>query len=477
MHLRYVFLLLLSVIAVPAHGHAKAAKPNVILVMTDDQGWGETGYNGHPHLATPHLDAMAANGMRFDRFYAAAPVCSPTRASILTGRSPFRTGVFLHGLPLRLQERTIAQAMRSAGYATAHMGKWHLDGLRGPGVPILGTDSHHPGEFGFEHWISSTNYFDFDPILSNAGTFEMATGEASAAVFSHALKFIESMAAAHRPFFLVLWVSAPHKPFLATSRDRESFADLDEESQHHYGELVAFDRELGNLRQALRDWDLAKNTILWFCSDNGGLPDLAGGTTGGLRGFKASLWEGGLRVPAIIEWPGHIQPGSTAFPAATFDIFPTLADILDLPVDRFIQPIDGISLREAIWSGQTARSRPLGFLFRDQAAFIDGRFKLIRLQQDPQAWALFDLENDPAEEHDCSDAEPEQFKLLKSAFDAWRQSVDASVAGKDYPEGTVLPGESESLSWWDHPAYAPWLPDWRDRPDYREVLLKAVPPP
>ncbi|MEM9018038.1 MAG: sulfatase-like hydrolase/transferase, partial [Verrucomicrobiota bacterium] len=125
-------------------------KPHIVLVMADDQGWGQTGYNGHPHLLTPNLDEMAANGLRFNRFYSGASNCSPTRATVLTGRSNDRTGVLNHGYPLRLQEKTVAQALRDAGYATGHFGKWHLNGLRGPGVPVLAEDTHSPGAFGFE---------------------------------------------------------------------------------------------------------------------------------------------------------------------------------------------------------------------------------------------------------------------------------------------------------------------------------------
>ena len=159
---------LLAVFALPGF----ADRPNVVLVMSDDQGWGQTGYNGHPLLKTPHLDQMAASGIRFDRFYAGASNCSPTRATLLTGRSNDRTGVQTHGYPLRRQEKTIAQAMRDAGYATGHFGKWHLNGLRGPGAPIFKEDPLHPGVFGFDTWVSVSNFFDLHPVMSRNGKFE-----------------------------------------------------------------------------------------------------------------------------------------------------------------------------------------------------------------------------------------------------------------------------------------------------------------
>lgn len=147
--------------------------------MADDQGWGQTGYRGHPVLATPNPDAMTAEDLRFDRFQAAAPVCSPTRAAVLTGRTNRRTGVESHGYALRRQEVSIASLLARAGYATGHFGKWHLNGLRGPGVPVPGDDTHHPGVFGFEEWLSTTNCFDLDPILSRNGRFEEFTGDSS----------------------------------------------------------------------------------------------------------------------------------------------------------------------------------------------------------------------------------------------------------------------------------------------------------
>lgn len=154
-------------------------KPNIVLIMTDDQGWGQTGYYNHPVLKTPNLDAMAANGLRFDRFYAASPSCSPTRASVLTGRNANRTGAKSHGSALYLQEKTVAQALWADGYTTGHFGKWHLNGTIGPGVPLFGDDKHNPGAFGFEEWLSVTNYFDRDPIMSRKGEFVELKGDSS----------------------------------------------------------------------------------------------------------------------------------------------------------------------------------------------------------------------------------------------------------------------------------------------------------
>ena len=287
-----------------------AAKPNVVLVMADDQGWGQMGYMNHPALKTPHLDAMSENGLRLDRFYAGGPVCSPTRATVLTGRTHDRTGVFDHGYALRSQEKTLGQAMKRAGYATGHFGKWHLNGLRGPGAPIFKEDSHHPGAFGFDEWLSVTNFFDRNPIMSRKGKIEEYSGDSSEIIVDEALKFIKANATANKPFFTVIWYGTPHDPWTAAKADKKSFTKLSQKAQEHYGELVAMDRSIGTLRKGLREMGVAQNTLVWFMSDNGGLPRLDPPTTGGLRSFKGSMYEGGLRVPAIIEWPKWHQQSS-----------------------------------------------------------------------------------------------------------------------------------------------------------------------
>ena len=164
-----IFIIFLCFLISSCDNKKKSDYPNIILVMTDDQGWGQTGYYNHPLLKTPNLDLMAKNGLRLDRFYAGAPQCSPTRASVLTGRNNDRTGVFYHGYSLNKNEVTIAQELKKIGYNTGHFGKWHLNGVRGPGVPIFEDDEYNPGEFGFDKWVSVTNFFDVNPIMGDNG--------------------------------------------------------------------------------------------------------------------------------------------------------------------------------------------------------------------------------------------------------------------------------------------------------------------
>lgn len=444
-----------------------ATNPNIIFVMADDMGWGQTGYRGHPVLKTPNLDAMAANGLRFERFYAGNPVCSPTRATVLTGRTNDRAGVLTHGYALRLQEKTIAQALKGAGYVTGHFGKWHLNGLKGPGAPVLKDDPRNPGAFGFDEWVSMTNYFDQDPLMSRMGEFVQLEGDSSDVAVGEAVKFIDKHRAGGRPLFAIIWFGSPHGPHKALEADKAAFAGLNKASQQHYGELVALDRAVGTLRQKLRETGLADNTMLVFNSDNGGLNGIEPPTVGGLRGHKGTVFEGGLRVPGIIEWPAVIKPRVTDFPAGTVDLFPTVADILGLPDDVMIKPIDGISLKPLFAGEIGERTKPLGFRYHEKAALTGPRFKILTEDHGRGVFQLYDLIADPKETTDLSTKEPQVFEQMKKELLAWNDSVSASFDGKDYPEGKVTPPDPKSIPWTEHPGYAPYLAEWARRWEYK----------
>lgn len=451
-------------------------RPNIVLVMADDMGWGQTSYYDHPMLETPNLDAMAAAGLRFDRFYAGAPNCSPTRATVMTGRNNDRVGVFDHGFPLRLQERTIAQALRDAGYATAHFGKWHLNGLQGPGVPVFEFDERSPGAFGFETWLSVTNFFDRDPIMSRRGAFEQFQGDSSEIIVDEALEYLRGRAGEEAPFFVVIWYGSPHSPFVAAESDRTEFAELADASAHHYGELVAMDRSIGTLRAGLRELGVAENTLLWFNSDNGGLPNIEPETVGGLRGFKGSVYEGGLRVPAVAEWPAGIaEPRATEHPSGTFDIFPTVAELAGLDDSVLIQPVDGVSLAPLFGGEIGRRAKPMGFSHRGKAALIDNDWKILTTDVEAGEYAVYNLKDDPAEAVDLSASAHEEAARLRALLDAFTASVAESRAGKDYPEGEVDPSHPTRRMWHDIEAYQPYIEQWRELPAYSGWLDRHAP--
>lgn len=447
-----------------------APRPNIVLVMADDQGWGQTGYYNHPILKTPHLNAMAANGLRFDRFYAAGPVCSPTRASVLTGRTHDRTGVLAHGYALHRQEKTLAQALQHAGYRTGHFGKWHLNGVRGPGVPVLATDPHHPGHFGFQHWLTVTNFFDLNPILSRGGEFEEFEGDSSEVVVAEALKFIRNTSGDKQPFFTVIWFGSPHSPWRASAADQ--IPNESENSAHHHGELVAMDRSIGTLRAGLKQQGLDQNTLIWFCSDNGGLKGVGHDSVGGLRGNKGSLWEGGIRVPGIIEWPAAIKPRSTSYPASTMDVFPTLVDLLDLPESSMLKLVDGISLTPLFAAEIGSRPRPIPFHYQNKAALIDNNLKILTERIGSGKYLLFDLESDPTESQDVFGRRAADANRLQSALEDIITSIENSRAGKDYAEGQVTREGPHGRFWNEIPEYQPFLKDWSERPEYKNWLIR-----
>ncbi|MDX1564378.1 MAG: sulfatase-like hydrolase/transferase [Phycisphaeraceae bacterium] len=446
-----------------------AGPKNVVLVMADDQGWGQVSYYNHPTLQTPNLDAMARNGLRFDRFYAAGPVCSPTRASVLTGRTHDRTGVPTHGHALRLQEKTISAALKKAGYATAHFGKWHLNGIRGPGVPVLATDAYHPGRFGFDHWLTVTNFFDRNPLMSRMGRFEEFKGDSSEVIVAEALKFIEQQKAADKPFFTVIWYGSPHSPFVATESDQPEGASGSLAS--HLGEIVALDRSVGTLRAGLKKMGLDQNTLLWYCSDNGGLK-VDKHAVGGLRGRKGSIWEGGIRVPGIIEWPGGIRPRVTAYPASTMDIMPTLVDLLGLPENSMLEKIDGVSLKPLFEKEIGPRARPIPFQFLRSAALVDNNLKIVLEKKAKGKYQLFDLAKDKNESNDLFASHPQAGRLQK-ALDVFRESVAASRRGADYPEGKVTKDGPHGRFWYTAPEYRPHLETFAERPEYKKRIQRG----
>lgn len=452
--------------------------PHIVLVMSDDQGWGQTGYHGHPHLKTPHLDAMAAAGIRFNQFYAGASNCSPTRATVLTGRTNNRTGVANHGFPLRRQEKTIAQALRDAGYATGHFGKWHLNGLRGEGVPIFADDPLNPGVFGFDTWVSVTNFFDLNPLMSRNGQFEEFVGDSSEIIVDEALAFMRE----HRdePLLVVIWYGTPHRPFAGLPEDLAQFAGLPESEQLQLAELVAMDRSIGTLRAGLRELGIAENTLLWFNGDNGGLADWGPKTVGHLRGFKNQYYEGGIRVPGIVEWPAGIAPGQVSdFPAVTMDIFPTVGELVGLDESVYLEPQDGLSLVSVFNGYDGARAKPIPFHRETGTALIDNEWKLVSDEMDPLRFELYNLAVDPNEQDDLFAQRPEEAHRMLGRWLEFNTSLTASMAGADYPEGRVLPDPPDRAgsAWWTVlPQYQPYLKEWAKRPEYRKRLEPLLRP-
>lgn len=458
-----------------SRAYADTKRPNIILIMSDDQGWGQVGYMGHPHLKgnTPNLDEMSRTGIRFNRFYAAASVCSPTRASVLTGRSPRRTGVPGLHKRLCLQEKTLPQALKKAGYITAHFGKWHLGGVQGSAMPILPNDPNGPKHYGFDEWLSATNYIEMNPLMTHNGKVVGLKGESSVLMVEAGLKFIE--ANKDKPTFTVLWYGSPHFPYTALPQDMKGLPkDMDSKQRQLLGEVVAMDRSIGMLRTRLHELKMAKNTLIWFCSDNGGR-DHEPHAMADLRGAKGSLHEGGIRVPGIIEWPGNIKPQVTDFPASTMDIMPTLVDLLDLPKDLMLDVVDGESILP-LFKGETPK-RTHGIYFGNKGtALIDGNYKLVKNGKGSK-WELYDLEKDMAETTDLAAQLPERVRIMTQEAEAITASINESEQGKDYPEEKVIQPQRSAL-WSKMPEYqalyalfSKLKPDWK-APDVNKKSAK-----
>jgi len=446
----------------PCFGAEPAARPNIVLIMADDQGWGDTGYNGHTELKTPQLDELAKSGLRFDHFYTAHFNCSPTRASVMTGRHPNRMGTFTPGSPIRAQELTVVKVLQSAGYATGHFGKWHLNGKNGdknttaiPGRAILADDPLSPGKMGFDEWVSADNFFDLDPVLGRNGVAEKFHGESSDITTDEALKFIRRQAEAGKPFLSVVWFGSPHVPHQASAADKAIYGGLPEKDQNYYGEITAIDRSVGRLRAALRELKVADNTLLWYCSDNGGAAGPK--STGNLRGSKGTLWEGGLRVPGIVEWPARIaKPFTSDTPCSTLDIYPTVLAATGAVAQNQIQPLDGISLLPLFDRQTETRTKPIPFWNHagkqpGHAALLDWPYKLHtdavagRSKKgsggEVMPMLLYDVSKDPNETTDLAGQDPERAAKMAAALATWKASVEKSLSGADYGDGSaaVLP--------------------------------------
>ena len=461
-------------------------KPNIILIMCDDLGYGDTGFNGNQVIRTPHLDALAGEGLRFERFYAGGPVCSPTRGTCLTGRHYSRYGItHANRGCLPTQEITLASICKDCGYRTGHFGKWHLGTLSktehdaNRGGPDHTQEYSPPWLHGFDVCFSTESKVPtWDPMVTpdearrdgrplwgmpgdSFGTAywnergervtDNLAGDDSRVIVDRAEPFIRASVAAGTPFLAVVWFHAPHTPVVAGPEYRAMYADRCEEEQHYYGCVTAMDEQVGRLNHLIKQLGVESDTVLWFCSDNGpeGREDLRSngrsrGVTGGLRGRKRSLFDGGVGVPALLKWPGVVKPGAcSAEPASTLDYLPTMAAALDyqLPDHR---PIDGTDLRPLLTGRAATRPKPIPYRFLDteQAMFgaptfawMEGRWKLLtNLSDDGAEDLLFDLSTDRYETRNLAGEQAGRVAAMRREITAFMDSCRASHHGADYPK-------------------------------------------
>jgi arylsulfatase A-like enzyme len=427
-----------------------AQPPNVVVILSDDQGWGDLSVNGNTNLSTPHIDSLARDGASFDRFFV-CPVCSPTRAEFLTGRYHPRSGVYstsAGGERMDLDETTIADTFRAAGYATAAFGKWH-NGMQYP---------YHPNGRGFDEYYGfcSGHWGDyFSPPLEHNGRLVQGQGFIIDDLTQHAMQFI----AQHRdrPFFVYLPLNTPHSPMQVPDRWWNKFQDKplemhnrepDREDLLHVRAALAMceniDWNVGRLLQHLDDLELAEQTIVVYFCDNG--PN-GYRWNGGMKGRKGSTDEGGVRSPLLMRWPGRIW-GGRQIPqiAAAIDLLPTLADLAGIE-SIGDKPLDGISLEQLLLA-QAEGSRDSGAETAraadwDRLIFSHWRDRVsVRTQQyrlDFQG-RLYDLTADPGQDRDIAAERPQLTARLRSAVAAWKQDV---LQGYDQDERPFLLGHPE----------------------------------
>ena len=426
--------------------------PNIVLVLADDQGYGDIACLGNPIIKTPNLDHLHSQSRRFTEFHV-SPTCAPTRCAILTGRHEFRSGVthtILERERMSLQSTTIAQVLQTAGYATGIFGKWHLGdadeyqpgrrgfsetfihGCGGIGQDYPGTCSDAPGN----------TYFD--PVIRHNGVFERTRGYCTDVFFGKALEWIENQ---RGPFFAMITPNAPHAPLICPEEYQRMYRGLglDSNTEKYFGMVTNIDDNVGRLMSRLNQWGLERNTLLIFMTDNGG----TGGVkvfNDGMRGAKNTPYRGGTRVPAFFRLPGVIAPGDTSALAAHIDLFPTFAELAGANASvegRSLMPL----LRDphAAWADRYLFTHcgrwPVGGAAAakyTQCRVRNGRFSMVS-QGPAKKWELYDLAADPGERKDVAAANAPVVARMDAVYDAWWESVQPGLVNESAVPPRVAP--------------------------------------
>lgn len=411
---------------------ADVEKPNIVVLVADDMGYGDLGCFGHPRIKTPSLDRLAGEGVRFTSFYSGAPICSPSRAALFTGRTPYRVGirdwiVQDSGVYLPRSEVTIPRLLKGAGYTTCLSGKWHLNSKFNGSEPT-------PGDFGFDHWFATQNnaaHIDPTNFVRNGKRVGPLKGADSTLIVDEALKFVAD--AGNRPFALFVTFHAPHEQVAAPEKYTAMYSDIDDPTKRdYYGSVSLIDAEVGRLLASLDERGLRDRTLVLFTSDNGpqkllGYPKAihSHGSAGPFRGHKLSMYEGGYRVPGILRWPGHARPGTESQePVGFIDLLPTLCAVAGVapPTDR---TLDGVNVLPALEGQPVDRPNPFYWQFDNAQgdswtqSLRRGPWKLLA-DAKREHFALYNLVDDVAEAHDRAAERPDLVKELRAELDRFQ---------------------------------------------------------
>lgn len=429
----------------------QAARPNIVVVLSDDLGYGDLACYGNPVIRTPHLDAFAAEGLRLTSCYASAPNCSPSRTGLMTGRTPYRVGIhnwipMFSPMHVRRSEVTIATLLRQAGYATCHVGKWHLNGkFNLPGQP-------QPSAHGFDYWFSTQNnalptHHNPDNFVRNGKPVGRLEGYAAPLVTREAVHWLRNVWKGEKPFFLFVCYHEPHEPIDTDRRftDLYSYPKQPSRARHH-GNVTQMDHAFGRLLKTIDELNLRNKTLVWFTSDNG--PAITRrhphGSAGPLRDKKGTVYEGGIRVPGIIRWPGVVAPGTESdTPISGVDLLPTLCHIVGIapPADR---ALDGANVLPVLRGRPLKRATPLYWHFNwarstPKVAMRVGDWKILATLTGPalkpggdivpaeqlalkqaelDTFQLYNLRQDIGEKTDLAEKQPQRLKELAAQLRA-----------------------------------------------------------
>jgi arylsulfatase A-like enzyme len=413
---------------------------------------------------------MVAEGVKFNRFYAASAVCSPTRASVLTGRNPYCTGVFNanKGI-LRPEEITIPELLKTTGYTTGHFGKWHLgtlthlekDANRGePGnlieynppalhgydvafvteskVPTYDPMKRPKERFKKQGWDYLKKEEDYKPFgtyywdINGNKINDNLEGDDSRVIMDRVLPFIDKATSDKNPFLAVVWFHTPHMPCGAGPKYQEQYKEQNSLMRNYAGSITAMDSQIGRLRAYLKELEVNENTMIWFCSDNGpenGNP----GSAGIYRERKRSLYEGGVRVPGVMVWPKVITKAfETDIPCVTSDYLPTIMDVLNIKQTKVNNKLDGVSLLSLLKGKMSKRPKPIGFCYGNQASWSDSQYKLYARND---KFELYNLIKDPKEENNILLGNIKLTREMKNSLLEFIASCRSSFEGIEY--GTI----------------------------------------
>lgn len=447
---------LLTLLTLPLSVESSSEKPNIVVILTDDLGYGDLECYGHPHIKTPHLNAMAENGIRFTDCYSAAPVCSPSRVGLMTGRSPNRAGIYdfipgNRGIFMRASEVTIPSLLKEAGYATCLSGKWHCNGkFNSPAQP-------QPDAAGFDHWFATQNnaspsHADPKNYIRNGEPAGLVKGFSCQIATDEAITWIKSVKkeTPEKPFFLYLAFHEPHEPIASPKPliDQYRESARQEEEAKYFANVANLDAAVGKLNSTLKELQLDKNTLVIFTSDNG--PETlkrysraknSFGSAAPLRGMKLWTTEAGFRVPGIISWPNTIKPGQTSnSPISSLDFLPSFCQLAGAPLPENLK-LDGTNILPLLLEGKDVnRPKPLLWAFynslnKRQVAMRHGDYKMLahldfrtyiavnsvneeEVKNAPLSdFQLFNVVADVHESKELSESEPNKFAEMKALLE------------------------------------------------------------